>query len=330
MTNKEVVEKTTAVLNENPEWVKRYKDYADAIRANQKEYEKRRFQPRKPIQVYSSITRAKDGKKTYDLRFAGQSIGVVTVDKTGEVTLNNEGKTKSDKKVFGYTKLLKDVPWGEEEAKAFRKFYDDLKATDTEKNSQKEHMIESLILTEFGKKTRALGKKLCNIRPVELCKKYFQLSTPLSASNHGKDPKYSKDKGGGIDILARIKDLKNKSQLVIIELKDENKDSECQEVVMFQALTYATFIAHLLRSESGKDWWELFGFHDNRVKDALTIDLYVATLMPKGSSKEGDREPIPVEGKNVILHPCTLYYETDEEGNITGFSEGTLLEKIKA
>lgn len=95
--------------------------------------------------------------------------------------------------------------------------------------------------------------------------------------------------------------------------------------VIEQALIYATFIAKLLCLTScGKEWFNIFGFR----KDINTldhIDLDVVSLMPLGYSTEGELSPIEIEGLNVILHPYTLYFSTDAQGNPDQFS-GTLLE----
>jgi len=339
MTNKEIVDKTSAVLNENPEWAGIYKDYAKAIRAKQDEYVEygKKIKPKqiKPIQVYSSIDHVKND--TYDLRFAGQSIGGITVDKeTGDLQLHvDEAKAARTKKYFGFEMQPLNVEWAKEDAETFIDNYRKLSIGKVNVYSEK-RKIESLILEEFAKTSRAEDKKLCYIQPVRLCKQFYQLTTPLGASDHKVLPTIAIRRtddgklaaaGGGIDILARIKTKANESRLVIIELENKQEGSDVE--TMFKALAKATFIAHLLRSNSGEDWWKLFGFNDNKVKDALTIDLYVVTLMPKGSSKEGDFKEIPVERKNVTLHPCTLYYDIDEEGNINDFS-GTLLEHIMA
>lgn len=334
MTNKEIVDKTSAVLNENPEWAGIYKDYAKAIRAKQKEYVEngKKIKPEqiKPIQVYSSIDHVKKG--TYDLRFAGQSIGEITVDKeTGNLQLHvDDEKAARTKKYFGFEMQPLNVEWAKEDAETFIDNYRKLSIGKVNVYSEK-RKIESLILEEFAKTSRAEGKKLCNIQPVRLCEQFYQLTTPLAECS--TDPTISitdgKASGVGIDILARITTKSARHRLVIIELENKQEGSDVE--TMFKALAKATFIAHLLRSNSGKDWWELFEFNfTNPVKDTDQIDLYVVTLMPKGSSKEGEFEEIPVKGKNVTMHPCTLYYETDEEGNITEINEGTLLDEIMA
>ena len=117
---------------------------------------------------------------------------------------------------------------------------------------------------------------------------------------------------------------------------------------MYQALIYATFIAHLLRSRSGKLWWYIFKNHPSK-KDKLKevidfddfakirkllddvptpIDIDVVTLMPEGSSGEGSLEDIPLEELNITLHLYTLYYKEDQKGNPCEFV-GTLVNELK-
>ena len=341
--NQDIVDKTKQILaDKKPAWEKAYNRYANNIKANTKKYElnAKKFQVNAPLTVYSSIGKVMSEKSTtaYDLRYAGQSVG--------EIHVNNEGKAllyvidkQADyaKEHFGFEKSsqLNGVDWHKDEtAVDFRKAY---KADSTDKVSIKseEHRIENFLLKEFAKKTRAEGKKLCNIQPVRLGGKFFQLTTPLTASKHEPKPALineNSDKpgvnGGGIDILARVKHSPIESRIAIIELKDENDDKESQEVVMTQALTYATFVAYLLRSESGKDWWNIFRNNSQTEKNVPQhLDLDVVTLMPEGTSKEGDLTDITIPEVNATLHLYTLYYKRDKDGNPDSFS-GTLTEAI--
>lgn len=98
---------------------------------------------------------------------------------------------------------------------------------------------------------------------------------------------------------------------------------------MFQALTYATFLAHLLRSKSGKQWWDICrdGLKNIPVADELHLD--VITLMPKGDSQEGSLTDIALPELNTTFHLHTLYYKKDKDGNPLEFS-GTLLESMNS
>ena len=162
--------------------------------------------------------------------------------------------------------------------------------------------------------------------------KYFQLTTPFKASTHIPTLSLTSNgngaTGGGIDILARVKHKHVGFRFAVIELKDENKVSECQEKVMHQALIYATFLAKLLRSKSGKYWYNILrplNSKETDVPQELVID--VITLMPSGNSKEGDLKPIEIPELNVTLCPYTLYYTKDQYGNPDKFA-GTLRDEL--
>ena len=101
-------------------------------------------------------------------------------------------------------------------------------------------------------------------------------------------------------------------------MKDENKPSESQKKTMSQAVSYAVFIAHLLRSKSsGKKWWNFFMGRDiaNETKEIPNdIDINVVTIMPKGNTEEYcNTEGIDIPTlKGVKLRCFSLYYDKDE------------------
>ncbi len=246
--------------------------------------------------------------------------------------MNTKGKKESNSKYFKYYKTWDsdEVKWDSVDAKNFRKHFKSVKSS----SHSPEHKIEQFLLSEFSKRTRASKKKLCSIQPVRLGGLFFQMPTPIKASDHNKDIDYSKQYGGGIDILARIKDENNNAKLAIMELKDENKQSEPQKEVMWQALAYATFIAYLLRSKSGTFWWEkVFGFKKGSLLKDKPVEIIVATIMPimrgQEGTEEGELDEIPVNGLNVNLIPRTLYFNKDENenGNPTSFY-GTLKDNL--
>ena len=340
MTNNEIVEKTSRILaNNKEEWERIYARYASSVVQNKAKYgeHSRCFKINSPLHKYSSLGKVMSDKETsiFDLRFAGQSIGTVSVntDNTPKVTLSvTDKQAQYAKEHFGFENSveLNKENWDNEKAQRFRSFFQNQESTKNIAIKSEEHRIENFLLQEFSKKTRKQAKKLCNIRPVRLGGQFFQLTTPLKASKH--DPEYSVNSrggasGGGIDILARVKQKSSRFRLTIIELKDENNKNESQELVMQQALIYATFIAHLLRSESRNDWWKIFreNFKECCVPDHL--DLNVVSLMPQGESHEGDMSDIPLKGLNATLHLYTLYYSKDKNGNPKEFF-GSLKEAL--
>lgn len=331
MNNLDVVKISTKCLGENPEWKSRYEGYSKDMNLEKYEDDKRKFRKPKGLYMYSCISKVKDCAKysCYDLRFEGRSVGTVTVE-DGKVFLDTLGK--KNKENFNFTDIIDEkVEWVGPVARNFKNHF---KNPDTKSNKlQPERCLEEKLLDEFSKSTRASGKGLCNIQPVKLGSMFFQMPTPLSASHHSKgemDIKYSGSAGGGIDILARIKDKSRKSKLAVIELKDKNTASEPQKEVMWQALAYATFVGHLLRSESGKYWWEeVFGIKEELSGDK-PLEIIVATLMPepeKGCGCEGELDEIPIEELNVKLIPQTLYFKMDENMNPVQFS-GTFKENL--
>lgn len=332
LPNQDVVKETLSLLNDNPEWKDRYAKYAKAIKDNGKKYgsNSRKFQLNKPLYVYSSISKAKNDSSTstFDMRFAGQSVGEITVNKKGLVSLKvSDQQALYAKENFGYDRAVGfSAEWHTQMASKYRSLFSTQTPTEDTKIHSQEHRIENWMLAEFAKKTRKEGKLLCNIQPVRLGGKFFQLATPLSASKHGESPKYSSQNGGGIDILARVNHTINRrdNRFAVIELKDENKPEESQAMTVQQALTYATFLACLLRSDSGNDWWHILG-RSKEVPDHLIIDA--VTLMPEGDSKEGSMEEIRIDELNVTIKPYTLYYKMDKNGNPMSFG-GTLKETL--
>lgn len=360
-TNFSTVEQTHAVLMnaENKAWEAVYKRYAEGIIMNKEKYGRnaRAFQPNSPLIAYSCIGKAmsNDNTTSYDLRFAGQSVGLVEVNENWhhkvKLTVNErQAKYAKEKFHFENSDSFERIDWKDAAgAIDFRRFYMNNESTKDIAVKSQEHRIESMILKEFSKTLRKQKKLLCNIQPVKLGGKFFQLTTPLKGSTHNPTISLTENKngatGGGIDILARVKHGAFDSRLAVIELKDEK--SESQEVAMFQALIYATFIANLLRSESGKKWWYIFK-EKKGTKDVLNnfgkIDLSkidekleevpedlhidVVTLMHKEDIKEGSFEDITIEELKVTFHLYSLYYETDEKGNPIRFT-GTLKDVLK-
>lgn len=341
MENLDIVKATIKLLSDSKDvWESRYDGYAVDILANEKEYEEKAgmFSVKKPLVVYSSIGKVKNkGIYCYDLRFGGQSVGNIVIEKDLIPKLKVEKKYADiAKNKFGFAD---SVPVDGDEwpngckSKAFQAFYYGLKSCTGANLNSKEHLIESLLLKEFSKRGEQDGKLLRNIQPVKLGGQFFQLTTPLGASDlkrNGYIPKIvgGNAGGGGIDILARVRhEGENRTRLAVIELKDENKQSEPQREVMFQALVYATFVACLLRSKKGREWWQIFRESDKVDDVPADLHLDVVTLMPKGNSEEGNLDDIVIDNF-VTLHLYTLYYDLNVDGHVCGFS-GTLKGALK-
>ena len=331
MDNNSVVEAVNILLTDiinHEKWEQAYQRYANNLMKNKDNYSSARtkFRMPKPMYAYSSITKASNAA-SFDIRVHGQSVGNIQVKKKDGVLLDVSPEKAAHTQEYFHLDYfpVNSKKWdSSKEAKLFRSMFKNKKFG---RLKSEEHRIENLLLAEFSKRLRSDGKILCNIQPVKLSNCFFQLTTPLKASTHS--PSFSMNNkggatGGGIDIMARIKHSALDTRLAIIELKDDNNDSEPQKDVMLQALSYATFIAHLLRSNAGNKWWNLFDYSGS-VPETLYLD--VISLMPKGISEEGCLAPIRIESLNVVLTPYTLYYELNDKRQITGFS-GTLLNEI--
>ncbi len=309
MTNEEIVSKSKEILDANTEWISRYSGYAEKIMLNQSKIKNARekFYNLEPFSVYSCVSKAKDSNPdvAFDLRFCGQSVATLTVE-DDEVYISTKDNNKNYFTLSDghFPEIFKDL-WVSDKARKFKKFFIANEKELETKILSPEHKLENKLLKMFK------SKRKNNIEPVEIPGGFFQMPTPFKGSV--KDTvEYANSNGGGIDILARITHGGNRdNRLAVMELKDENKPSEPQKDVIQQALKYATFIACLLRSESGAKWYGLFG-KDGPVPDNLKID--VVSVMPKGNSdiiKDG--EQITIDDLNVTLCLYSMFFEPEGE-----------------
>lgn len=268
---------TLDLLRANPEWIDRYKKYADEISGNVVMLKERKasFHKWNPLYVYLTTSEMKKGGSiSFSLRYKGQEVGKLVVKDEILCYPAYENNSKN----FGYTPSFQDeFPWNSENARAFRKFFvKNPPRIDCGKKND-EHRYESMLLTCFEDRDKEIDA-FKHIRPVSVISGVrFPMPTPISASKKD-DLKYSGKFGGGIDIFTRTGNGKA-TYLNIIELKDENHKGEEPSVVIRQAIAYATFILRLLRSESGADWYKLFGFNST-LPDSIKV--YATCLMPKG------------------------------------------------
>ena len=326
MQYENVITEVLQELYKDTEWQDRYKNYIEEINTkaenNTFKNAQNQFALPAPFHLYmplSMVINDCSSKRTvFDLRFHGQSVANLLVS-------NNEQKKvyikiKKNQAVYnalidaGMTKeantfgeiVEKTVDWHSKNAKDFRKIYADLEEK-LEKNpqlrikGQPEHELESELLKNYSQKSSA-KKEFSFIQPVMMRDTHarFQMPTPIKASNLKNDmtkPSNSKSRGGGIDILARI-GSGYKTKLAVIELKDENTKSEPPHKAIRQAIAYATFLRELIRSDSGKDWWEFFGFGRD-IPEELIIKAIIA--MPY-RNKKGEVDEHTTEFINFIEH----------------------------
>lgn len=311
-----IIVNAEAALKDNNEWIERYAGYAQAINENIQKIKdkKKQFHQWYPLYLYMSVSSAKNNSESvkFNLRYCGQAVAAITVQGPN-VLLSTKGYAEKNMRDFGCEIALgKETNWRSGSATRFRKHFLSLpkrKNTDNKKNE--EHRIESMLLTELSKK---VGKykisTLHNMQPVKIAEIFrFQMPSPFSASKG--EWKYSADKGGGIDILARVGKGKS-TKLCVMEIKDEYSKREPPEKALKQGLIYATFIRALLRSDSGKQWWKVFGFSGDVPRPLI---LYVACVMPFNKDGESDKffvdKEVMLERDLFKLH--YLYFE--EENN---------------
>jgi hypothetical protein len=312
----EMVSHVQDLLNsdENKEWVSRYSKYAEEINANWdkiKNLKKNRFNEWAPLYLYMNVTEAK-GRMMFSLRYLGQDVAKLNAS-SDKITISTKGYEKKNKRDFECDVELEKCEWKAKTASIFRRhFSNNYNRTATSKKKNDEHRIESLFLTNFAKKS-SKDKILCNIQPVKIASiARFQMPTPLYASDI-KNIKYAKSAGGGIDILSRI-GKSNTTKLCIMELKDENVPKEPPAKVILQSLAYATFIRELLRSESGQQWWKIFGFGGKLPKQ---LELYVVSVMPSRKNiNENDRsfaDVIIKTGEDSFHLDYLYFHEVDNK-----------------
>lgn len=319
-TNQQIVNETIELLNSSKgEWEKKYEEHATYILKNIEKYEMngKKFQVNFPLSAYTSISKIKKSTTEYDIRFLGQSIGTLSVKADDEKNFQrvfsaSEGLNdlKNKRNILSLPDItdVQKVDW---ESQIMTKVRSVLQNSVVASTKSPEHKCENLLLREFNKNKSDI-KGLCNIQPVKLANKFIQITTPLSASKHN-DVHISNGVGGGIDILARVKHKGRKASetfLSVIELKDDNRSNEPMSVVIQQALSYATFLAMLLGSKSGHDWWKIFGFNG---KTEPPHEIDVVGLMPKGDTESIACETFEVgEGeKKFTLNIYTLYFDKD-------------------
>ena len=258
----EHADRVCEILQKETEWIKRYKGYADTLHNRNND----RLKFRCPgelfpyINITTAIQNSKGGinsQRKYFLRYLGQNVADILVsNKTGEVTFSTKQYSEKNDKYFGYKMIHENDNWQEQAAKEFREHFKTYRERNDEGKRNEEHRIQNLLLRELAKK-KGEEKYIRFIQPVRLQRCFLEIPTPLTGSTH--DPKYAKQNGGGIDILARVGHGRT-TRLGVIEVKDENKPGENIFDVLNQAVTYACFIHKLLRSESGKEWCRLFGY----------------------------------------------------------------------
>ena len=339
----DIANDTERELTENRGWVERYNKYyndinPDSSKAKYVAEVVKSFRCENGLTKYTSIGRVMNSSKVVnvDLRINGHSVATYKTMLTGEVkkAIDDDITTNDRRKIIRESSsiefheeglnevassdsLFKEVfsdlaeknksstvKWNSKEATEFRRVMKGIES----KSTHSEHTIESQLLKRLSSKKSA-GKPILGIKPIKLCDAFFQLVTPLKASEAGKKDivSYSKDDngrdraGGGIDILARIKNQNNMPELCVIELKDNYTDEEKPTKAIKQAIAYATFLDRLIRSDQSKGdlWYKKILTKNSTIKEQIKINAVIA--MPyreDGRIIEEDRE---LAGKKINL-----------------------------
>jgi hypothetical protein len=310
-----IAETTRALLKKNSEWKERYAGYAREISDNSSTIRGVRstFREWSPLNVYLNISSAKNAKHSvgFELRYMGQTVARLTGRKDGKHKLSTTKELKEpNQRDFNCRICLSSADWDGMDAKQFRDFFRK-RPPRTGPKGNEEHNVQSMLLTAFS---TGEGKVIRHIRPVTISGVRFPMPTPISASNPN-NIRYSKHHGGGLDIPVRTGTGGKATRLCVMELKDENERREPPQKAMQQAIAYAIFIRELLRSDSGRDWWRLFGFH-GEIPEPL--ELYAVCVMPSNDNNDYSfrNMELKIAGDIIKLHYLYFSYFSRENGRI--------------
>ena len=304
-------EKVQKELQEHTDWIEQYANYAREVLENKEKIEqgKAKFRVFSPLGCYITLGKMKDGKKVYDLRYLGQSVGEIRIQNGEPLLFVNEKKAESSKNSFGYELgIIEKEPWAKgKKACEFRAFY--TKLVDKDKMPrQKEHMVEACLFQELAK-TSAKDKQLTQIQPIKFAGCYTHMKTAVKASK-AKDGVISVgDKGGEIDMFCRRK-LKdnNETRLTVIEVKDKVEKNETFEDAMFQAIAYAVFIRELIHTPSGIEWMKIWGMNRKKL-DGITINAVVSIPIEEEPVSDFHGQKIVLGNDKIALYSVSMEKE---------------------
>ena len=310
------------ILQEEIEWIERYKGYVDILSSTLVD---KPLGFRSPGELFPYITLSvakqncsvsERGKSKYFLRYLGQNVADILVsNETGEIFFNTKEYQNSNKKNFEYDIVHDNDNWHSKSGEIFRKFFNGYKERIDGSKRNEEHRIQNLLLRELAKK-KGEEKYIKFIQPVRLQRCFLEIPTPFAASNH--NPTYAAHRGGGIDILARVK-YGRKTRLGVVEVKDEYKTNENIFQVLNQAVTYACFICKLLRSESGAKWAELFKFTkpEKLLSKPLIVDAIAAmpNISPEDSALFNLKKPEKIKVGEDLIELHFISFEDNKAEN---------------
>ena len=296
----------------NSNFEKRLSNWLDALNHGNisLNLEKKRFYRRKPLEVYVSVTMAGSRDKAlFSLRFFGQEVAHLIVDKNKDVYLQLKKHKVKNEEWFDLSLADGDYPWRGKEAQLLRRHFKKLALSmkDMPEVGIPEHRIESKFLVEMCKGAGKFGLDSLRIKPVLIAKKFpLQMPLPISASTG-----FPEVGDGHIDILARHSRSKNNKPtfLSVWELKKPDAYRHAAS----QAYIYSVVLLKMLRySKRADEWYKLFGFN-SLIPASLEIEAVVAISRSKEKSfkKESTllKNNSPMKIGNDFIKLCVAYYK---------------------
>lgn len=285
---------------------------------------RREFYKSKPLKVYINVTNAKKrGSAVFSLRFKGQEVALIVVNKNLDVQLRiNEIHSELNSQYFGWKGKPFRAKWDSQQARRFRGFFREIsEGKRMVKLHSPEHEVESHLLGEMKKKLKSkkFGGKFSGIQPVMFRGCPFQVPTPISG-NTGIP--YISKRGGNMDIVARRRVKGNKIRISDWELKKPGISGSDISKAMKQVIIYACTLRMMLRSRCAEDWYKLFGFTKG-VPRRLEIEAVVALSSRDRNSYERQIKkssldtPLSIDGDLII--PCVAFY--DDKYDVVHFEE---------
>ncbi len=276
------------------------------------------------FRLYTAVANAEKG--VFSLRFCGQEVGYIVIDRDGKKFLKlNDTHVKNNRKYFDRRLPGKGMyEWtGSSEAKEFISMFEKNYTMYKSRVRQKEHVIESMFIDEMFKRSPKFGKVRLDIHPVTIGSVDgegglpLQVPVPITASD-GK-PKAGK---GNIDILSRRKGKDGKTRLCVWELKGpEAKYDRVASQAAIYALTFICILHHTDK-EISNGWYKILGFK-GKIPKKLEIEAVVAVDPKNKKNLEGEdgekqklKEVGSLELNGDIVKLYAAYY-TEKSDSIT-------------
>ncbi|ABW66069.1 hypothetical protein [Desulfosudis oleivorans] len=233
---------------------------------------RKRFHQWDPLRVYTSVSRIKNAPAYFSLRFFGQEVAVIQANGKQAVQLSIEPKhvnwTERDfDKNFRSKFNAGKIPWDSARAKRFRELF---KAIKNPTPHSREHLVETEIINSMKKFPSKSG--ISNIQPVFFADCPLQVPLPIKGSSGVPE----ESRGGNMDILARRGKGGRNARLSVWELKKPGMPNAALIKAIKQSIIYASTLRMVLRSQSGPEWYKLFGFNGRlpknlKIEAVLTI-----------------------------------------------------------